>query len=192
MKAKYELPRYHGVTPRWSFFFLNFAIHKKSHRMIMKSSLILWVKINDILPWNSTPKKKKSTYWLIKWLCYKTDGKPHLLTPDLAVLCSHCDVDAVVLSSAFSQRFLQGLCVQHKAIIEAAGDVVHLQDDGRSYRSASEESSWRHINSKMMCRSFSLNLPVTVPNVHQNPASLSRGVASEILCTLDYQEVGML
>lgn len=51
----------------------------------------------------------------------------HSLTPDSAVLRPHRDVYAVVLCSAVCQRLLQGLRIQHKAIIEAAGDVVHLQ-----------------------------------------------------------------
>lgn len=48
------------------------------------------------------------------------------LTPEPAVLRPHGDVDAVVLSSALGQRFLQGSGVQHEAVVEAAGDVVHL------------------------------------------------------------------
>lgn len=51
-----------------------------------------------------------------------------LLTPKSTVLHPHCDVDAVVLSSAVCQRLVQGHGVQHKPIIEAASDVVHLQE----------------------------------------------------------------
>lgn len=55
------------------------------------------------------------------------------LTPEAAVLRPHRDVNAVVLGSTLCQRLLQGLCVQHETIVEAAGDVVHLQEESRNF-----------------------------------------------------------
>lgn len=52
-----------------------------------------------------------------------------LLTPEAAVLCPPCYVDAVVLGSAFCKSLIQSHCIQHKAIIKAASDVVHLQEE---------------------------------------------------------------
>lgn len=52
-----------------------------------------------------------------------------LLTPESTVLRPHRDVNAVVLGSTFCQCLLQGPCVQHETVIEAAGDVVHLQEE---------------------------------------------------------------
>lgn len=52
----------------------------------------------------------------------------HLLTPEFAVLRPHGNVDTIVLGSTLRKRLLQGLRIQHETVIEAAGDVVHLQE----------------------------------------------------------------
>jgi len=59
--------------------------------------------------------------------------KSQLLTPELALLHAVGDVDAVVLGAAVRQRLLQRLGVQHEAVVEAAGDVVHLRGGEGKY-----------------------------------------------------------
>lgn len=68
---------------------------------------------------------KSNIYLLNPTLMYE-GVKPHLLTPEAAVLRPHRDVNAVVLGSTVCQRLIQSHCVQHKTVIEAAGDEVHL------------------------------------------------------------------
>lgn len=65
-----------------------------------------------------------------------------LLTPESAVLRPHRDVDAIVLSSALCQRLLQGPCVQHETIIEAASDVIHLSRETLFWTTSNNWNSW--------------------------------------------------
>lgn len=38
------------------------------------------------------------------------------------------DAYSIILGPSLSQRLLQSHCVQHKTIVEAASDIVHLQE----------------------------------------------------------------
>lgn len=52
----------------------------------------------------------------------------NLLTPHVTVLHFHSDANSVILGPSLSQRLLQSVCVEHKTIVEAASNIVHLQE----------------------------------------------------------------